>query len=127
MCRPNKRISGKRIKSSYRKCHDPGNSIKFKDYYFGAGEIGGICVSRMREGTKQADIIAFADNDKNKWNDDYMGYPIIAPERIQSLVFDYLVIASDKYYREFYLQIIELGVPREKVVNFDQFIVLMRY
>lgn len=94
---------------------------------FGAGAIGSFCVNRMLEGAKQADIIAFADNNQDRWNEYYMGYPIISPDKILETPFDYLVVASDRYYREFYLQIIELGVPTEKIINFDQFIVLMRY
>ncbi|MDE5759049.1 MAG: hypothetical protein K2H85_10630, partial [Allobaculum sp.] len=94
---------------------------------FGAGAIGSFCVNRMLEGKKQANIVAFADNNQARWSELYMGYPIISPDKIAKLAFDYLVVASDKYYREVYLQIIKLGIPVEKIVNFDQFIVLMRY
>ncbi len=89
--------------------------------FFGAGYIGMFCLDSME---KKLEIVAFADNDKTKWNKSYMGYPVVSPEMIKQLQFDYLVLASDKYYREIYFQICSLGIPMEKVVNFDHFIVL---
>ena len=47
---------------------------------------------------------------------------------MENIAFDYIVIASDMYFRDIYLQLTEeLQVPKEKILTFDQFIVLVSF
>lgn len=94
---------------------------------FGAGDIGCYCINTTSSCEKKVNIVGFIDNNQKRWKEQYMGYSIFPPDVLLNIKYDYIVIATDKYYREFYTQLKNLGVPQEKIVNFDQFIVLMRY
>ncbi len=65
----------------------------------------------------ETEIIAFSDNNKEKWNRIIDGIKVIPPAEILRHSFDYIVIAS-QYYDEIKLQLSELGVEVEKVLSF---------
>ena len=99
---------------------------------FGTGYISGLSTDVWEENKilnkTAADIIAFVDNDKKKQGSMFRGRTIISPEKIAETSFDYIVITTDVYYREIYLQLTEeLQVEKEKILTFDQFIVLVSF
>ena len=69
--------------------------------------IGGI---RLHE------IEAFVDNDPDKWRTQLHGRPIISPKELQEREIDTVYVASNIYFSEIYLQLVErLGIPQERV------------
>lgn len=98
---------------------------------FGTGNIAGLTIEAWNEkhdGQRMADVIAFVDNDIKKQGKEYKGKRIITPKQITETEYDYIVIATDLYFREIYLQLInELKVSKEKILTYDQFIVLVSF
>lgn len=63
-------------------------------------------------------IVAFIDNDiakQGKYKDKYL---IIAPDKIKNYNYDYIVVTS-QYYKEIYIQLIELGVKKNNIICFE--------
>lgn len=99
---------------------------------FGAGSIAGRCMEvwheKEREFSGNVDVLAIVDNDIKKLGKEYYDKKIISPTQLENIAFDYIVIASDMYFRDIYLQLTEeLQVPKEKILTFDQFIVLVSF
>lgn len=67
------------------------------------------------------EIIAYVDNDRIKWGKIKKGIEIVSPNTIYSLTYDYIVIAS-QFSNEICLQLIEMGIKKEKVFNFYAFL-----
>jgi CDP-ribitol ribitolphosphotransferase len=63
-------------------------------------------------------ILKFVDNNSSKHFQEYMECQIIPPSNINSLEFDYIVIAS-QYTNEIMQQLLSLGVPYSKIVPAD--------
>ena len=73
-------------------------------------------------------VKGFIDNDKKKQKEYRYGKPIIAPDEINQKQFDYIVIGSNEYVTEIYTQLTkDLGVPKEKILSFDQFLTLTAF
>ncbi len=66
---------------------------------------------------QNAEIIAFSDNDKEKWGRDINGIKVIPPAEISIQSFDYIVITS-QYYNEIEVQLAKLGILRDKIISF---------
>jgi len=60
-------------------------------------------------------IIAFADNDSAKWNTKREGKLILSPEEAIKLKYDRVVTATALYHDEMHKQLLDLGVPNEKI------------
>jgi len=83
---------------------------------FGASEAG---QKAYKITTKQAVVIAFADNDIKKHGSNFCDVPVISPEQISSLQFSVILIAS-MYAKEIHAQLLlELGLEYEKVHLFE--------
>ena len=83
---------------------------------FGASEAGQKAYEIT---TKQAVVIAFADNDTKKHGSNFCDVPVISPEQIPSLQFSAVLIAS-MYAKEIHAQLLlELGLEYEKVHLFE--------
>lgn len=67
------------------------------------------------------DIIAYVDNDDEKWGTLFNGtYPIVAPETLKELEFDEIYILSRKYKLLIYNQLLALGIDKKKIFLPDQ-------
>jgi len=102
---------------------------KLKSYskivVFGTGDISDYCMKHFKtRKDKSVEIVAFVDNDTKKQGEFFYNREIISPEQLKNVAYDYIMIASDKYYREFYIQAIQLGISERQIINYDQFIVL---
>ena len=77
---------------------------------------------------RRVEILAATDNNPNRWGGRAFGVPIIKPADIPSMEFRYIIIASDNYHRDIFLQLTEeLKIPKEKILNYDEFIVMLKY
>lgn len=67
-------------------------------------------------------IVAFSDNDERKtgkhWGRgvNYEGIPIISPDRILDIEFDYILIGAWYSYSEIWNELIALGIPKYKIM-----------
>ena len=68
-------------------------------------------------------IIAISDNNRERWDTEYEGIKVINPNVIVKFDFDYIVVLS-KYYSQIHSQLIELGIAKEKIIHWDEFILL---
>lgn len=79
---------------------------------FGVGSsasgVFALLISRNQQ------VIAFADNNKDKQGSTIFGLPIVSPEQLQQMEFSKIVIAS-QYFSEIKQQLLELEIPSEKV------------
>lgn len=66
------------------------------------------------------DIVCFLDNNSDKWNQELCGRLIDSPENILHYEFDYVVIMC-KSQDEVYNQLIDLGVPDQKIITYNQY------
>lgn len=66
---------------------------------------------------ENSEVIAFLDNDRNKWGTTFLEIPVYSPEKLVDLEYDYIAIWSS-YQTEIRTQLIEeLGVPEERIRN----------
>ena len=69
------------------------------------------------------DVIAISDNNPNVWDTEYEEIRVIKPNSIVDYNFEYVVVLS-KYYSEITSQLVEFGIPSEKIIHWDEFVVL---
>ena len=81
---------------------------------FGAGSTGKREFNSL---SSEERVIAFFDNDMDKWNTEFLGVPVYEPSKKQlfGLDFDQLVIASVQGYEEIRNYLLDCGVPNEKI------------
>ncbi|HEY4319058.1 MAG TPA: glycosyltransferase 61 family protein [Herbaspirillum sp.] len=92
-------------------------SRKTRILIFGTGAGGVSFYQRARSRYK---VVGFLDNNRQKQGQALFGKVIYAPQTIDQLLFDKIIIVSD-YYREIYQQLIgELAVSEQKVSVFQQ-------
>lgn len=60
----------------------------------------------------------FIDNDANKYGNKQHDVDIVPPEIIKTMS-NYIVVVPTMYYKEMYEQLLELGVSKKDIVNFD--------
>lgn len=109
-----------------------GFSQNAKIFMFGTGGICRYCMdiycAAKESSDLKVDVKGFIDNDKKKQKEYRYGKPIIAPEKIDENQYDYIVIGSNEYVTEIYMQLTkDLGIPKEKILSFDQFVTLMMF
>ncbi len=76
--------------------------------------------------TSDIEIVAFADNNRSLWGHEYLGKIIISPVEIPNYGFDFIVIATNKYYSEINQQLIEMGVSPEQIYSLEIFLAKQR-
>lgn len=85
---------------------------------WGSGEGAKRIVNNIFE--ENVRIIAFVDNSVKMQGKDLYGKEIIAPDRVKSLLYDYLVIGTFKY-AEVNEQLKQLGLDDNRVINYYEF------
>jgi hypothetical protein len=81
---------------------------------FGTGKGSLIVKSALKN---DVNIICYCDNDKSKWNRVYNGKEVIDPNKILSIKFDFVVIAS-QFNEPIYRQLIRCGIIDDKILQF---------
>lgn len=94
---------------------------------WGAGLMGEECIKRSYLSNKiEAIFVGIVDSNKANQVQQLHGISIIAPDQIAQMSYDYIVIATEKYYREVYLRITEeFGVSSKRIINYDELFNLM--
>lgn len=69
---------------------------------------------------ENVNVIAFSDNDRTKWGKAWGGVPIVPPEKITELEYDYIIIAYASYANEIRSQLLGMGVSEEKIILFQE-------
>ncbi len=84
---------------------------------FGASTGGNRCKERL---VTSENVLAFCDNDRNKWGEKHKGVLIISPGDLESKLFDEIWIASE-YALAIYKQLIAMGIPikRLRIIPLD--------
>ena len=80
-----------------------------KTYIFGAGNVGRSILHSVQ---RENNVIAFLDNDRNKWETFLEGLPVYNPEVISEASYDKIVIASLAGVNSAIEQLLGLGVNR---------------
>ena len=80
---------------------------------FGTGDY----YKRFRHWFDDRDVVAVLDNDKSKQGNTLDGYPVISPKDVTKYSFDAVVVLSF-YIKEMKSQLLELGVPENKIYHF---------
>ena len=86
---------------------------------FGAGFVGKRYVS---DPYIKIDTIAILDNNSNLWGTYYEGTPVLSPDNIRNLEYDYVIIAinDEKIISDVKQQLLELYVPEKKILLFSE-------
>lgn len=79
---------------------------------FGADKLG---VGFYFDILHQEDVIAFIDNNSEKWGKEIMGIEIFPPDQIKTLVFDKIYIASLRCCDDIRRQILSMNVAQNKI------------
>ena len=81
---------------------------------FGAGVMGKRYAS---DPFIKNDIIAFVDNNKDLWNTVYYDKPVISPDKLEDLEYDYIIIAikNQQIVSDIRKQLISAGINESKI------------
>lgn len=94
---------------------------KEKVIIFGSGNMGACAYCLMRNNGIQ-NIVAFCDNDQDKWGTTYMGRPVEPPEKIVDEFSDAgFVIANARHAHEIQKQLCSYGIPAEQTIIYGLF------
>lgn len=98
---------------------------------FGSGDIGKKCIDIYQKSNHlNLQVIACVDNNAEMYGKktSLQSVEIFSPEIIRVEKFDFIVVATEKYYREIYIQLVDtFDVSKECIINFDQFIIQCLY
>ena len=90
------------------------NTTQHNVYVFGSGSTGKFILHLVEE---QYKVIGFIDNNHKRWGMAVEGYEIYSPEKLKTSGFDGVVIASLPGLNEITKQLLELGIPKEKIIK----------
>lgn len=65
---------------------------------------------------KKYEVVAFLDNCKEIWREE--GVPVLPPDRVKKLDYDFIVISLAEYEAEIKQQLISYGVLKDKIITF---------
>ena len=95
--------------------------------FFGTGDISNVC-ERLTKNTKKDQILAYVDTDPSKQGKLFNNLPIISPNDIVKFDYDYIVIASDRYYVEILNQLIKkCNILQNKILRYDEYIISKKF
>ena len=80
---------------------------------FGCGDVGEKAFRHLTDAGH--DVIYFTDNDPKKWNKCLYNVPILPPDALQSLSFDYIAIAVFKAVTIIKQQLLSYGIEETKI------------
>jgi lipopolysaccharide cholinephosphotransferase len=78
---------------------------------FGASQFGKIALENWKK-QKDINVIAFCDNDKNKWGLSFQGIKVISPDDLTDLIYDEIIITS-MYDVDILRQLVSMGINED--------------
>lgn len=100
----------------FRRSEKLKKNSKVRVIVFGTGQYWN---NRKKAILENCNIVCFLDNDSVKWNLEFCGVKIENPNNILQYKFDYVVVMC-KSKNQVYSQMISLGVPEEKIIDYNQ-------
>lgn len=88
---------------------------KKKVFFFGAGNHTLSLIDSIKH--LPIDIMGIIDNNKSYHNKLRFGNKIICPKTINKKKFDKIIISSRAFQKEIYMQLIDLGIEKEKILK----------
>ncbi len=90
---------------------------------FGAGYFGNEFLKEyLPKGKAYGDeIVAFIDNNEERWGKEFEGYPIISPNEIKATEFDFIVITVLTYENEIKNQLLTMGFGNGILYSRDEY------
>lgn len=93
--------------------------MRKKVIIFCANGLGELVYNSLDD--EKIEVIAFADNDNEKWGKCWAGgVKIISPDQVLGMEYDYIVIAYAIYANAIRRQLLDLGIIDEKIVVFQE-------
>lgn len=90
---------------------------------YGTGEVFQYYMKHQWASRSDFDIVAISDSSADKWGEDLFGYRVIAPETIQQLYFDAIVIMTEPHYYEIKKSLVcDLYLDERKIILLDEFL-----
>lgn len=89
-------------------------NIKKRLIVFGTGSAAQEIIKYIDN--DKAEILCFADNNKEKAGDTFWGCKIIPPEQMCNYSYDYILIASS-YWKEIRHQLVKYGIDKSKILS----------
>ncbi|BDB02539.1 chemotaxis protein [Clostridium botulinum] len=84
---------------------------------FGTGSTSNFVTQLLND---NVEILAYVDNDSNKWGKYYYNKEIIDPKYINDIKYDFIVIAS-QFNNEIYNQLLQIGLDGSRILQFFKF------
>ena len=86
---------------------------------FGSGKIGACAYCTIRNSGLQ-NVVAFCDNNPDKWGTKYMGCPVKPPDQaVKQFPEAYLVITNGAHQAEIKKQLLSLGIPEGRIAGYN--------
>lgn len=85
---------------------------------FGTGNLSKLLEKSI---SPRTEIVAYADNNKNKWDQLHNNKKIINPKDIKKYDYDFILIGS-QYNQEIYEQLLELHIDKKYIFQYSKFI-----
>jgi hypothetical protein len=83
-----------------------------KAYIFGAGAVGRAILPSVQ---KQYQVIAYLDNDENKWSKKLEGLAVRSPMSLINADYDAIIVASQAGLNSITAQLLDFGVERKDI------------
>lgn len=92
---------------------------KYRCVIWGIGEDYEKLINQVLFEEYKGNIVieALVCRNKDRYCDIKDKYPIITKEELRVTTFDYLIITSQRYYKEIKIEALELGVPESHIIN----------
>lgn len=90
----------------------------YKIIIFGTGRTANLVTQSLKE---NVEVLAYTDNNHNKWGGEYFDKNIIAPQYINNIDYDFLVIGS-QFNEDIYTQLLNMGISKNKILQFFKFV-----
>lgn len=90
----------------------------YKIIIFGTGRTSKLVTESLND---NVEILAYADNNNDKWGKKYFNKNIIAPKCINNIDYDFLAVGS-QFNEDIYIQLLAMGIPKNKILQFFKFV-----
>lgn len=69
----------------------------------------------------EVNVVAFCDNDKNKWGNTINNILVISPNSLTDVNENIKIVITTKHYEDIKLQLIEMGINEDRIICFGHF------
>ena len=84
----------------------------------------GFCLKQNIQYVDIDEVLCFVDNSQNHM---FCGKQVLRPCSIPSFEYDYIVVFSQKYSNDMYLQLMEMNIPSDKIISWQYYLYILRF